>query len=338
MPFMISTTVVLVLIFLGFSGIFSGLAIAYMSLDLGSLSRLAKQGNIDAETVLELRSSGMRLLTTLILGTTLANAFATILIGDHFSGLIASLLSAVLIFLLADVLPQAFASRQALRFGAFCAPLVRGTLFIFYPITAPVSFILKKILGEEQIAKMTKMDLLSMVEDTQESHVAGVDTDERRIMRGSLLFSDKKVHSVLTPNTVVKTISHTAILTQEKILELKESGYSRIPVSAADPNHFVGVLYLKDLIGLSAPIPVKEVMDNTIHFVHVNDPLDHVLKEFIETKMHLFVVLDEFGGFEGIITIEDIMEEIIGQEIMDEDDVIPDLKQFAKSRQKRKNI
>ncbi|MCX6757367.1 MAG: CNNM domain-containing protein [Candidatus Nomurabacteria bacterium] len=334
---MITGTIILVAIFLAFSGIFSGLAIAYMSLDLGFLNRLVKQGNADAKTVLELRSSGMRLLTTLILGTTLANAFATILIGDHFSGFVASIISAILIFLLADVLPQAFASRRALRFGAICAPLIRATLFIFYPITQPVSFILRKVLGEEQIAKLSKMDLLSMIDDSQTTtNVAGVDNDERRIMRGSLLFSDKKVDSVLTPNTVVKTIPHTDTLTQEKILELKESGYSRIPVSADDPNHFVGILYLKDLIGLVAPISVREVMDNTVHFVHTNDPLDRVLTEFIDTKMHLFVVLDDFGGFEGIITIEDIVEEIIGQEIMDEDDDISDLRQFAKSRQKRK--
>ncbi len=334
---MITGTIILVVIFLGLSGLFSGLAIAYMSLDLGTLKRLAQQGNKDAVVVAELRGSGMKLLTTLILGTTLVNAFATILIGDHFSGLVASIISAILIFLLADVLPQAFASRKALRLGAASAPIVRSVMFIFSPIVRPVDFLLQKILGEEQISKLSKMDLLSMFDDSQTTHVAGVDHDERRIVRGSLLFSDKKVHTVLTPNTVVKTISHADILTQEKILELKESGFSRIPVSGDDPNHFVGILYLKDLIGLVAPVTVREVMDNTVHFVHTNDPLDRVLTEFINTKIHLFVVLDEFGGFEGIITIEDIVEEIIGQEIMDEDDDIPDLRQFAKSRQKRKN-
>jgi len=70
-------------------------------------------------------------------------------------------------------------------------------------------------------------------------------------------------------------------------------------------------------------------MDGTIHFVNTSDPLDTVLNQFIKTKIHLFVALDEFGGFEGVITVEDIIEEIIGTEIMDEDDDIPDLRQAA---------
>ena len=77
-------------------------------------------------------------------------------------------------------------------------------------------------------------------------------------------------------------------------------------------------------------------MDNTIHFVHPSDPLDTVLDQFIKTKMHLFVVLDEFGGFEGVITVEDVIEEIIGAEIMDEDDVVPDLRQTAIEQKMRR--
>ena len=110
-------TILIVIILLVLSGLFSGLAIAYMSLDLATLNRLVKQGNKDAVIVLELRSSGMRLLTTLILGTTLVNAFATIIIGDHFLGFLASIISAILIFLLADVLlsvkRQIYAQRAA---------------------------------------------------------------------------------------------------------------------------------------------------------------------------------------------------------------------------------
>ncbi len=325
---------VIILLFL--SGLFSGLTISYMGLDIGNLNRLAKQGNKDAEKVLEVRSSGMRLLTTLILGTNLTNAFATVLIGDKFGSIIAGLLSTVLIFILADVFPQAFASSYALRFSAMCAPVAKFMLFIFYPFTQPVVFILKKILGEEKVSKFSKIDLLSLLDDNGKHGVAGVDHDERRIAKGSLLFSQRRASNVMTPNTVVKTIAHDQIITHEVLMELKDSGYSRIPVSADDPNHFIGILYLKDLIGIKTPTTVQETMDSTIHFVLATDPLDKVLAEFIETKMHLFVVLDEFGGFEGVITVEDILEEIIGQEIMDEDDVIPDLREFAKYKQKRK--
>ncbi len=329
-------TIVAVLLLL--SGLFSALTIAYMGFDLGMLHRLAKQKNKDAIAILDIRSSSMRLLITLILGTTLANAFATILIGDRFSGLVAGLVSASLIFLLADVFPQAFGSRYALRFGGFCAPMTKVFLFIFYPISAPVAFFLKYILGEEKVSRFSKVDLLTILDENDKGGVSDVDTDERRIARGSLLFSDRRVNNVMTPNTVVKTISSNEVMDHDQLIELRNTGYSRIPVYEGEPNNFIGILYLKDLIGVQTPCKVSVVMDSTIHFVQANDPLDKVLSEFISTKMHLFVVLDEFGGFEGVITVEDILEEIIGQEIMDEDDDIPDLRQYARSRQKNKMI
>lgn len=329
-------TIILVALLLIISGLFSALTIAYMGLDLGSLERLSKQKNLNALSILNLRKDSMQLLITLILGTTLSNAFATILIGDKFSGLIAGLVSAALIFLLADVLPQAFGSRYALAFGGFCAPIVKFFLFIFYPVSAPVAYILKHILGEEKVNKLSKIDLLTILDENDRSSVSDVDNDERRIARGSLLFSERNVGNVMTPNTVVTTISHDETLDHSRIIELRNTGYSRIPVYENNQHNFTGILYLKDLIGIDTPCKVSSVMDNTIHFVHSGDPLDKVLSEFISTKMHLFVVLDEFGGFEGVITVEDILEEIIGQEIMDEDDDIPDLRQYAKSKQKNK--
>jgi metal transporter CNNM len=328
--------IIFVSILLLLSGLFSALTIAYMGFDLGVLHRLAKQKNKNAIAIISLRGSSMKLLITLILGTTLSNAFATILIGDHFSGFIAGIVSASLIFLLADVLPQAFGSRYALAFGGFCAPLVKVFLFIFYPVTAPVAYLLKYLLGDEKVNKLSKVDLLTILEENEKNEITDVDTDERRIARGSLLFSDRRVHNVMTPNTVVKTISHEEVLDNDKLLDLRNTGYSRIPVFEKNQHDFKGILYLKDLIGINTPCKVSDVMDNTIHFVHSNDPLDKVLSEFISTKMHLFVVLDDFGGFEGVITVEDVLEEIIGQEIMDEDDDIPDLRLYAKARQKNR--
>jgi CBS domain containing-hemolysin-like protein len=134
----------------------------------------------------------------------------------------------------------------------------------------------------------------------------------------------------MTPNTVVKTVRADDVIDEAYLADLKDSGYSRLPVGTDDPNQFVGILYLKDLLGIKIPIIVRDVMDGTVHFVNTSDPLDTVLDQFIKTKMHLFVVLDEFGGFEGVITVEDVIEEIIGTEIMDEDDVTPDLRQEAK--------
>ena len=92
---------------------------------------------------------------------------------------------------------------------------------------------------------------------------------------------------------------------------------------------------MKDLLGTELPTTVKATMDSTVHFVNTEDMLDGVLDSFIKTKMHLFVVLDEFGAFQGVITLEDILEEIIGAEIMDEDDEDPDLRAVARANKKK---
>jgi CBS domain containing-hemolysin-like protein len=128
------------------------------------------------------------------------------------------------------------------------------------------------------------------------------------------------------------------IIDEKYLLDLKDSGYSRLPVATDDTNQFMGMLYLKDLIGIKLPQKVSDLMEKTIYFVHPSDPLDSVLNKFIKTKTHLFIVLDEFGGFEGVITVEDVIEEIIGTEIMDEDDDIPDLRQAAIENKIKKKV
>jgi CBS domain containing-hemolysin-like protein len=185
------------------------------------------------------------------------------------------------------------------------------------------------MLGREIPMSYTKRDLLSIIGDHDVAPASEVDQDERRIARGAFSFSHKKVEDVMTPNTVVKTVHADDVIDAAYLADLKDSGYSRLPVGTEDPNRFIGILYLKDLLGIAVPTTVRTVMDGTIHFVNTSDPLDIVLDQFIKTKMHLFVVLDQFGGFEGVITVEDVIEEIIGTEIMDEDDITPDLRQEA---------
>jgi CBS domain containing-hemolysin-like protein len=116
-----------------------------------------------------------------------------------------------LIFLLADVLPQAFGSRYALAFGGFCAPVVNFS-YLFFIQSLHLLHFTEYILGDEKVNKLSKIDLLTILDESEKSGVSDVDNDERRIARGSLLFSDRKVNNVMTPNTVVKTISHDEIL------------------------------------------------------------------------------------------------------------------------------
>ena len=328
--------ILLAIICISFSALFSSLTIGLMSLDLSTLRRKIKHGNTDAQKVYEIRENGMLLLTTLLLGNAAANSFFAILLGDTVHGFLAGILATILLFLFGEILPQAVVSRFALQFGAKAAGVIRVIMWILFPICYPIAWVLNKLLGEEGPTRYSKRDILSIIEDDTSADT-GLDQDERRIAHGAFSFSHRQVEHVMTPNTVVKIVHADDVIDKAYLADLKDSGYSRLPVGTDDPNVFVGILYLKDLLGIRLPKKVRDVMDDTVHFVRPSDPLDAVLNQFIKTKMHLFVVLDEFGGFEGVITVEDVIEEIIGAEIMDEDDVVPDLRKGAIEKKTRKN-
>jgi metal transporter CNNM len=322
-------SIILAFICLAFAALFSSLTIGLMSLDLSTLRRKIKHGSRDAEKVYRIRENGMLLLTTLLLGNAAASSFFATLLGDTLHGVTAGILATAFLFIFGEIVPQAIVSRFALRFGAHTAPIIQVIMWILFPICYPIAWVLNRVLGEEGPTRYTKREILSIIEDNTTPE-AGVDQDERRIARGAFSFSHRTVEHVLTPNTVVKTVGVDDVIDKNYLVDLKDSGYSRLPVIIGDDqNKFVGILYLKDLLGITLPKKVREIMDKEIYFVKPGDLLDGVLNQFIKTKKHLFVVRGEDGSFEGVITVEDIIEEIIGTEIMDEDDVIPDLRKVA---------
>ena len=323
---------ILILLLITLSALFSGLTIGMMALDLNALRIKSKQGDVRATKIISIRERGTQLLVTLLLANTFVNAVLAILLSDKFSGVVAGFLTTAIIFIFGELLPQALLTRHALPFGARMAPLMKALLFIGYPITKPISVLIDKMLGREVYRTYSKKEILEILDDENSIDGGDVDTDEKRIVKGSLSFSHKKVDDVLTPSTIVEIVHQDDIIDQEYMQRLKVSGYSRLPVETDDHNQIIGVLYLKDLLGVSLPVAVKDVMDSTVHFVNSEDTLDGVLDAFIKTKMHLFIVLDEFGTFQGVITLEDILEEIIGAEIMDEDDEDPDLRAVARAK------
>ena len=325
---------ILILLLILLSALFSGLTIGMMSLDLNSLRIKSKQGDKRAAKIISIRERGTQLLVTLLLANTFVNAVLAILLSDKFSGVVAGFLTTAIIFLFGELLPQALLTRHGLAFGARTAPFMKVLLFVGHPLTKPIAFAIDKVLGREVYRTYSKKEILEILDDEASIDSGDVDTDEKRIVKGSLSFSHKKVDDVLTPSTIVETVHQDDVIDQDYLNRLKVSGYSRLPVETDDHNQIIGVLYLKDLLGVTLPTTVRDAMDSTVHFVNSEDTLDGVLDAFIKTKMHLFVALDEFGAFQGVITLEDILEEIIGAEIMDEDDEDADLRAVARAQRR----
>lgn len=320
-----------------FSALFSGLTLGLMGLDVQTLKRKLDLGDKEAEKIYVVRKRGNLLLTTLLLGNVAVNSVLSIFLGSVASGVVAGLIATGLIFIFGEIIPQAVISRYAMTFGAKTAWIVRILIIIFIPITWPIAWILDKLLGEELPTVFSRGELIKVIEEHENTSDSDLDEDEERIVKGALTFSNVKVSDVMTPESVVVQLGIKDKLTPKLLKSLRESGHSRFPVHKDDTDDVVGMLFLRDLVGkTSKGKKVSDVYDKKVYFVNIDDPLDDVLNAFLKTKHHLFVAVDDFGAVEGIITVEDVLEEIVGAEIIDEFDKHEDLRKIAADQAKAK--
>lgn len=329
----------IVIVLIAFSALFSGLTLGFFSLNRDDLERKSKLGDVQAQKVYKLRKDGNLLLCTLLIGNVAINSALSIFLGSIASGVVAGVIATGLIVVFGEIIPQAVFSRFALKLGARLSGLVRIFIVIFYIFTKPLALLLDKVLGEEIPTIYTKHELIEIIEEHNSSKDSDVDSDEKKIIRGALLYANKTVEDILTPRVEVFALLKEDPLDKKTIKEIVDSGHSRIPVYEESLDNIVGVLYSKDLIGNNThDKKAEDIMRKDVLFVDYDKPLDQLLNAFKQSRHHLFVVLNEYGGVSGIVTIEDVLEEIIGEEIMDEFDKYEDLQVEARNKHKKRKI
>jgi CBS domain containing-hemolysin-like protein len=156
-------------------------------------------------------------------------------------------------------------------------------------------------------------------------------TDEKKIITHSLHFSDIEVKSIMTPKSMIGSINKDEFLGPLVLSELHTKGHSRLPVIAGDIDHVVGVLHINDLLSLNdkQSETAEKVMDPKVYYIREDDSLQHALMAFLKARRHLFIVVNEFRETVGLITLEDVMESLLGHKIVDEDDSHDDLRAVA---------
>jgi metal transporter CNNM len=328
------TDVIVSLFLLAIASLFSGLTLGYFSLSLSELRRKMELGDERAAIVYPLRTKGNQLLTTLIITNTLANAVLSVYLGNVLNGILAVTVSTILITIFAEILPQAIISRSALRFGATAAPFVGLLMTLFWPISYPLSRILNRALGDELPAVYSKDELVKIVEEHSHSDESDVEADELTIVENALSFGDRTIEEVMTPRSVVVAVEEGAVLSPELLNELHDSGHSRFPVYSVDFDHVVGILFWRDMHNVRDKIRAGEAAEGDVYFVNELEKLDHVLNAFMKTKNHMYIVVNEFKEMVGVITMEDVVEEILGREIVDEFDRYNDMREVALKRAK----
>jgi putative hemolysin len=322
----------IVLVLLIGSALISGAEVAFFSLQLKSLEDIQESDTDPAlERVINQLKNPKRLLATILV----ANNFINIAIVLVFSALGDTLFKGIenpylilfieiglitsLILLFGEILPKIYANRNALAFSKRMALLIsfldRYLLFwITYPMSQTTSF-LENRLGD-------KKNHLSVDQLSQALELTGANEttfDEQRILEGIVNFGNTDTREVMCPRMDMFALSDT--LTLEEILPLiLEQGYSRIPVYHEKRDNIKGILYTKDLLpNLEAPNFKWQKLLKPPIYIPENKKLDDLLKEFQQKKIHLAIVVDEYGGTSGLITLEDIIEEIVG-DISDEFD------------------
>jgi metal transporter CNNM len=304
------------------SAVCSGLNIALMSLDIADLRRKAKLGNGNARKVLPLRRNGHLTLAAILLTNVAAVSATSLVLETKFIGLIAGLMSTLLIVIFGEIIPQALFLRRALRFCGLLAPLMRFMIVLTYPVSKPLQLLLDKLFGEEESKLQTRQELGIMITEHLGNTASELDEDEVEIVRGALQLSEKRVRDIMTDIKKVFWLTPDDILDDAKIDEITEHGWSRIPVLNKQRTVCFGILLMKDLVDIDFEEKVYRVDDFPLYpsqIVGSMTALDTMFRKFIHGGTHLLPI-ERDDKVVGIVTIEDLLEEIVGHEIEDETD------------------
>lgn len=189
---------------------------------------------------------------------------------------------------------------------------------------------------DERLVRYNSVE--ELIELIQRDHEVLKDSEKRHVL-ASLRFSDKKVHQILTPRSVIDSISKNEFLGPLVLSELHKLGHSRLPVYDGDLDHIVGILSLRDLLSLDIKesTSVEQAMEKKVFYIHENDSLEHALGAFLRLRHHLFIVINHNRETVGLLTLEDVLEQLVGRRIIDEDDIHDDLRAVAEQESVQRN-
>ena len=344
---------IICVVLLCMSGLFSGLNLGLMSLDHTELAILINTGSENdkkyAKSILPVRKLGNFLLCSILLGNVLVNNTLTIFLDTLTGGggTIAIIFSTLGIVIFGEIIPQALCSRHGLMVGAHTILLTKFFMLITSPLSFPLSKVLDCVLGAEIGTVYNRERLIELMKVTEQYN--GLEKKEINIVHGALVLKQKNVKDVMTPLDDCYMLPIETLLNFEALTEIKDQGYSRIPVYEGERSNIVHILYAKDLLFIDPDDekPIEEVCKfykNEVNFVYSDTILTDMFDEFKSgEKGHMAVVqevitegtTDPYMETVGLITLEDIVEEIIQQEIVDETDVIIDNKTKKKRKRER---
>lgn len=331
----ISIMVLAVLIIM--SGYFSATETAFSSLNRIRLKNLVSTGNKRAKLTLDLAEDYDKLLSTILIGNNIVNigsaSLATVIFVNAYGDAgvtIATVVMTILVLIFGEISPKSLAKEAPESFAMFSAPIIKILIFLL----APLNFffmhwkkLLSKVIKVKNDRSITEEELLTIVDEAQ--HEGGIDEQDGALIRSAIEFNDLKVIDIFTPRVDVVAVSDED--GKEKIGQIfLESGYSRLPVFKEEIDNIIGVINQKDFHNYIIPTEneIKSIIKPVV-FTTPSMKIAILLKQLQKTKSHIAVITDEYGGTMGIVTLEDIIEELVGDIWDEHDEVVQEFEKIS---------
>ncbi len=325
-----SISLLIVIFCIIMSGFFSASETAFSCLNRIRVKTMVEKGNKRAELVLSLAEKYDTLISTILIGNNIVNilsaSLATVLfvgwLGEESGPSVSTAVTTVIVLIFGEITPKSVAKENPEKFAMFASPILKLLVIILTPFNFLFGLwkkLISKILKSDENPGITEEELLTIVEEAEQE--GGLNEEEGSLIRNAIEFSEVEAGDVLTPRIDITGVSTEA--TKEEIAEIfAATGFSRLPLYNETIDHIVGIIYQKDFHNYvyNTEKTIESIVRPAI-FTTPSKKIGELLKELQKEKLHIAVILDEYGGTIGIVTLEDILEELVG-EIWDEHDEV----------------
>lgn len=333
---MISTMILYFALAIGVSFLCSVMEAVLLTTPISYVNMKVNAGDKSARTFLKLKSNSEGPITAILTLNTIAHtigsagvgAEASIVFGKEYLGIISGVLT-FLILVFSEILPKNIGVYYWKKLMGFSAVTIQIMNIISYPVVWLAKYLTKLIAPKTKEASVSREEVTTLVEMGEQEGV--FKTNENRIIKNLIHFEEKKVRDIMTPRTVVITVDGDKEI---KEFPIKET-YSRIPIYQGSSDNITGYVLRSDILQCLVEDKftdkISSIQREILIFTEVL-AVPTALEKFLMEKEHIAIIVDEYGTFEGVVTLEDVIETLLGQEILDEEDSIADLQELARKK------
>lgn len=315
---------------------------ALYSVPASHVETLAQSGRLTGRTLKKLKGDIHKPITAILtlntiantMGAAVAGASAAAVFGEAYLGWFSAAFT-LAILLFSEILPKTIGVTYSKELAPWISLPISWLVKILSPFVWLCNTVIRLIPSSSQEGMISAQEIQAVALLSRKS--GEIDHQQERVIANILKLKDKVVRQVMTPRTVTFSLNDHMTVAEAKEFKAQWDRHSRVPVYDQDPDDVVGIVLRKDVFACitegKKDRRLSELMI-PVHFVPETAPLNRVLVDFFERRQHLFVVVDEYGSITGVISMEDILEEIIGREIIDESDQIGDMRELARHKRR----